>query len=146
ALLTCALVVGALGALAEESARTAKTIAFDAPPPGWKARPADARGYLCDFDLDGGARVNVIRFAVDFETLRSKLGHRWKNADGSEIALEKLPTEKRSARGIPITLVALEGTHTPKDEPAHEGWELVCAHLDAPGGAFSAWLLGPKKA
>lgn len=142
-LLACGLGVATW---AHDGVPPAIKLAFDDAPASWKARPPEAKRYLCDYDLPDGARVNVYRFPMTPDELRGKLVHRWTSKDGAALEATKLPVEKKDVRGVALTTLVLDGTYTPKDGAAKPDWQLVATHLDAPGGAWSAWLIGPKKA
>jgi hypothetical protein len=132
--------------------RPTKRLAFGPTPEGWRARPLvpGEKALARDYDLppaEGdaeGARVNLMYYPHDLATVRERLSHRWKQADGSAFPLEAHELEKVGAAGVTLVTIG-PGTYSPKTGAPREGFVLVAGHVDAEGGAWSAWLFGPAK-
>jgi formylmethanofuran dehydrogenase subunit E len=133
--------------------RPTQLIVFGDVPKGWKPRaaaPDSKKTFLHAFDLEAaegeaeGPHVDVLYFPLGFQDYEKKLLPGWSKADGTPTTLDDHKTETFEANDLKVRTVEVGGTYTHKDA-VHKGWSLVAAHIRAPGGQWSAWLIGPEK-
>lgn len=136
---------------APDAAGAKATLAFDAAPADWKARPPEGKPYVCDYDLPAaegdaeGARVNVLFYPMGFEDYRKKLVQHWTAADGTPLEAEDQKFETFEYNDLKVRVFTLEGTHSPKGADPKPRSKLVTAHVRGPGGQWNVWLIGPAK-
>ena len=134
-----------------EAKKPTRSLAFDAAPADWKARPPEPRAFFCDYDLAAaegdpeGARLNVLYYPVDLETYRGRLSHRWLTADGKPHTRETRHSSELEANGVKLYAEDLSGIYSPKEGAPKPGYRLLAVLIDAPGGSWTAWLFGPEK-
>ncbi|MBX3467349.1 MAG: hypothetical protein KF878_10700 [Planctomycetes bacterium] len=151
-----AVVLTATAAAQEHAAPPAgppRPLAFDAPPAGWRARPAEEKPFVLDFDLPAvegaaeAARVNVLLYPMGFDDYRARLLGRWRRADGAPLsASDQVVVEALDRGDLRVRVVEQAGTYEPREGPPRPGWRLVAAHVRAPDGKWSVWLAGPDAA
>jgi formylmethanofuran dehydrogenase subunit E len=133
--------------------KPSQLLIFGDAPKTWRVRaaePGSKKTFLHAFDLEAGEgdaegpRVDVLYFPMGFEDYRKKLLPGWAKADGTPTTLDDQKTETFEANDLKVRTVEVAGTYTHK-ETVHKGWSIVAAHIRAPGGQWSAWLIGPEK-
>jgi formylmethanofuran dehydrogenase subunit E len=133
----------------EEAPPTAPTrpLVFGDTPEGWRTRPAEDKPFPYDFDLpatgEAAARVNVLYYPVGFDEYRQKILGKWRHADDSPLTPEDQQVEQFDAGGLKVRTVDQSGTLVPREGAPRAGWRLVAAHIRAPGGQWTCWLIGP---